>query len=151
MKRMRKKLVAIGNSLGIVIEKPILELLGMDRDTELDVTTDGQRLILSASRAPRVSTPVRRHGPNEKGFANLDFPKIRDAPISFSPAVVQSDGTVRNPKRGDPRKRFAKYEAGMSVAEALAAGVTEDDIRWDVEHNFIVLSESKPRTGTIHE
>ncbi len=43
---MRKKLSAIGNSLGIVIEKPILELLKIDRDTELEMTTDGKRLVL---------------------------------------------------------------------------------------------------------
>ncbi|HEX4381874.1 MAG TPA: AbrB/MazE/SpoVT family DNA-binding domain-containing protein [Myxococcales bacterium] len=43
---MRKKLSAIGNSLGIVIEKPILELLKIDRDTELEITTDGRSLTL---------------------------------------------------------------------------------------------------------
>lgn len=43
---MRKKLTAIGNSLGIVIEKPILELLDIDRDTELDMKTDGDKLVL---------------------------------------------------------------------------------------------------------
>lgn len=43
---MRKKLSAIGNSLGVVIEKPILELLNINRDTELELTTDGQRLII---------------------------------------------------------------------------------------------------------
>ncbi len=43
---MRKKLTAIGNSLGIVIEKPILELLDIDRDTELDMKTDGEKLVL---------------------------------------------------------------------------------------------------------
>jgi len=48
---MRKKLSAIGNSLGIVIEKPILELLDITRDTELELKTDGDRLIL---------TPIRR-------------------------------------------------------------------------------------------
>jgi antitoxin component of MazEF toxin-antitoxin module len=48
---MRKKLSAIGNSLGVVIEKPILELLDIDRDTELEMTTDGQRLIIEPVRA----------------------------------------------------------------------------------------------------
>ena len=43
---MRKRLSAIGNSLGIVIEKPILELLDIDRDTELDLKTDGEKLVL---------------------------------------------------------------------------------------------------------
>ena len=43
---MRKKLSAVGNSFGLVIEKPILELLKIDRDTELEITTDGNRLII---------------------------------------------------------------------------------------------------------
>ncbi len=47
---MRKKLSAIGNSLGIVIEKPILELLAIDRETELEMRTDGERLIIEPIR-----------------------------------------------------------------------------------------------------
>jgi antitoxin MazE len=47
---MRKKLSAIGNSLGIVIEKPILELLDIDRETELEMRTDGERLIIEPVR-----------------------------------------------------------------------------------------------------
>ncbi len=50
---MKKKLSAIGNSLGIVIEKPILELLDIDRETELEMTTDGQRLIIEPVRQRR--------------------------------------------------------------------------------------------------
>jgi antitoxin MazE len=55
---IRKKLAAVGNSFGIVIDKPILEILDIDRDTELDVKTDGQRLIIEPvheSRKQRVS------------------------------------------------------------------------------------------------
>jgi len=44
---MRKRLVAIGNSLGIILEKPILELLNIQRETDLEMTTDGEALILS--------------------------------------------------------------------------------------------------------
>ena len=50
---MRKKLTAIGNSLGLVIEKPILELLDIDRDTELEMRTDGKLLILEPVRQRR--------------------------------------------------------------------------------------------------
>lgn len=50
---MKKKLSAIGNSLGIVIEKPILELLNIDRETELEMSTDGQRLIIEPIRQRR--------------------------------------------------------------------------------------------------
>jgi antitoxin component of MazEF toxin-antitoxin module len=47
---MLKKLTTIGNSLGIIIERPILELLAIDKDTPLDVTTDGDVLILRPVR-----------------------------------------------------------------------------------------------------
>jgi antitoxin component of MazEF toxin-antitoxin module len=43
---MIKKLSAVGNSLGIIIERPILELLDITRDTPLDVKTDGEALII---------------------------------------------------------------------------------------------------------
>ena len=60
---MKKRLSAIGNSLGIVIEKPILELLDIDRDTELDMRTDGNRLIIEPvrrNRRQRVAAAARR-------------------------------------------------------------------------------------------
>ena len=44
---MIKNLTKHGNSLALVIEKPVLELLGADAETSFDVTTDGQVLILS--------------------------------------------------------------------------------------------------------
>ena len=59
---MRKKLSAIGNSLGLVIEKPILELLGIDRETELEMTTDGERLIIEPvrRRRKRIAAAAKR-------------------------------------------------------------------------------------------
>lgn len=56
---MRKNLSAIGNSLGLVIEKPILELLGITRDTELEVTTDGTRLIVEPVRGGKAKRGLR--------------------------------------------------------------------------------------------
>ncbi len=44
---MIKTLTKHGNSLALVIEKPILELLGADAGTPFHITTDGQALILS--------------------------------------------------------------------------------------------------------
>ena len=43
---MIKTLTKHGNSLALVIEKPILELLGADAETPFDITTDGQALVL---------------------------------------------------------------------------------------------------------
>ena len=47
---MIKNLKKHGNSLALVIERPVLELLGVDADTSFEVTTDGQALILTPIR-----------------------------------------------------------------------------------------------------
>jgi antitoxin MazE len=41
-----KKLTAIGNSLGVVIDRPILDLLDITKDTPLELKTDGEALII---------------------------------------------------------------------------------------------------------
>ncbi len=42
-----------GNSLALLIEKPILELLGADSDTPFDVSTDGQALVVTPVKDPK--------------------------------------------------------------------------------------------------
>lgn len=44
---MQKKLVKHGNSLALVIDKPILELMGADIDTTFDITLNGRSLTLN--------------------------------------------------------------------------------------------------------
>ena len=56
---MVKTLSAIGNSLGLIIEKPILELLNITRDTKLEVRTDGEALIIRPVRESRRSRVQR--------------------------------------------------------------------------------------------
>lgn len=50
---MIKRLTAIGNSLGLIIERPILELLEIDKETPLEVRTDGEMLIIRPQRRNR--------------------------------------------------------------------------------------------------
>ena len=50
---MEKTLTKHGNSLALLIEKPILDLLGADADTSFDVSTDGQALILTPIKDPK--------------------------------------------------------------------------------------------------
>ena len=47
---MIKKLTKHGNSLALVIERPVLELLKIDSETPLDITTDGSVLVISPVR-----------------------------------------------------------------------------------------------------
>lgn len=64
---MIRSLVEVGDGLGIVFDKAILELLNIHPETKIDVTTDGRRLILEpvravhpVSKAASTSTPVTR-------------------------------------------------------------------------------------------
>ena len=43
---MMKKLVPIGNGFGIVIERSLLELLDITKDTSLEIQVDGDGLVL---------------------------------------------------------------------------------------------------------
>jgi antitoxin MazE len=47
---MDKKLSKYGNSLALIIDKPILELLRIKEDTILQIETDGDQLIIRPKR-----------------------------------------------------------------------------------------------------
>jgi antitoxin MazE len=47
---MIKNLSAVGNSLGLIIERPILELLDITKDTPLEIKTDGKALIIRPAK-----------------------------------------------------------------------------------------------------
>lgn len=47
---MIKKLTKHGNSLALVMERGVLNLLNIDADTPLDISTDGEVLIISPVR-----------------------------------------------------------------------------------------------------
>ena len=50
---MVKTLTKHGNSLALVIDRPVLDLLKIDADTPLEISTDGQVLILAPVRDER--------------------------------------------------------------------------------------------------
>lgn len=47
---MNKTLIKHGNSLALVIDKPILEMLQISADTPLNLTTNGDALLVSPIR-----------------------------------------------------------------------------------------------------
>lgn len=60
---MIKKLSAVGNSLGLIIERPILDLLGITKDTELEIKTDGEALIIrpvKLTKKERIRASTKR-------------------------------------------------------------------------------------------
>lgn len=73
---MVKKLTKHGNSLALVIDRPILDLLKIDPETPLDVSTDGKRLIvepakLSARRKKFEAAQELAHQRYGKAFEKL--------------------------------------------------------------------------------
>lgn len=50
---MIKKLVKHGNSLALVIDKPILELIRATADTPFEIISDGRSLVLTPVRDPK--------------------------------------------------------------------------------------------------
>jgi antitoxin component of MazEF toxin-antitoxin module len=44
---MVKKLIQHGNSAALVIDKPIMEMLHITRETSFELSTDGKNIILS--------------------------------------------------------------------------------------------------------
>src|SRR5262250_1599791 len=57
---MIKKLTVIGNSYGLVIDRSILELLHITPETELELSTDGTRLMIEPVHARRATRAALR-------------------------------------------------------------------------------------------
>ncbi len=74
---MTKTLVSHGNSAALIIDKPILDILKVDMNTPLEITTDGENLIISPvkgkSREKRFKEALmnvnKRHGKTLKRLA----------------------------------------------------------------------------------
>lgn len=75
---MIKRLTRHGNSLALVIDRPILDLLKIDADTPLEVWTDGTALHVAPARDPEaqrklveaVNEANRRYGKALKRLAD---------------------------------------------------------------------------------
>jgi antitoxin component of MazEF toxin-antitoxin module len=57
---MAKKLTRTGNSLALVLERPILDATGIDDETPLEVSTDGDVIIISPVRPKSRTTKLRK-------------------------------------------------------------------------------------------
>jgi Cu/Ag efflux protein CusF len=83
------------------------------------------------SAAPKA--PKEPKAPRESSFKKLypDTAKI----------TIKTEGG-KNPKRegSAAAKRFALYKNGMTVGEAIKAGVFYADLAWDVGHGLVSIA-----------
>jgi hypothetical protein len=132
---------------------------GLDQaDVVCAIASDSSPLAVQAMEV-LAGIPVTKGHPCLKGPApKTDTPAF--SPKADAPARVREPKPARAPRQGvtDPRiitalvpnpkrpgtasfDRFALYQVGMSVDEAIAAGVKREDIAWDSapSRKFITL------------
>jgi len=61
---MIKKLATIGNSFGVIIDRPLLREAGIEPESRIELIVEGGSVIIRAAppgaRKPRRSVPARR-------------------------------------------------------------------------------------------
>lgn len=57
---MVKTLTKTGNSLALILDRAILEATGIDADTKLEVSTDGDVILISPVRSKKRTSDLRR-------------------------------------------------------------------------------------------
>jgi antitoxin component of MazEF toxin-antitoxin module len=67
---LTKKLTKIGDSTGIVIDKPLLDLLGLSRSDDVELTVENQRLIIRSTDGE--ARAARHQAKFEKARARVD-------------------------------------------------------------------------------
>ena len=76
---MMKRLSAVGNSAALIIDKPILELLHIEMDTDLNIHTDGKNLIISPVKKEQNDRAHAAHARvlarHDKTFRKLAGPR----------------------------------------------------------------------------
>lgn len=113
---MTKRLQSVGNSSGVIIDKPILDLLRITQQTELDISTDGKSLII---------TPVRDGNAKLAGNQPLNRRSAIKLALGFAlaaklaPRADAADGDARSlrPQPGD-QLTFAEGERRGTIISA---------------------------------
>ena len=57
---MMKSLTKTGNSLALILDRGILDATGIDADTKLEVSTDGDVIVISPVRSKKRTAELKR-------------------------------------------------------------------------------------------
>ena len=85
---MIKNLVKHGNSWALVIDRPILDLLQIDPECPVELTTDGSSIRISAAKNDSRKEKLRRASKEVNARYKKTFEKLaeQDAMPEFNPA-----------------------------------------------------------------
>lgn len=68
---MIKKFSRHGNSLAVLIDKPILDLLGMNEQTRINIKTDGTNIIIEPIKGPHQVPVISKDPKTQKAYEDL--------------------------------------------------------------------------------
>lgn len=91
---MRKTLTAIGGSLGIVIDKPILQVLGIDKGTILDFSVEDGALVIRPSPRRAASSREELEEWARSLLVRLAAASETDSPSELSGEVERFEQTL---------------------------------------------------------
>ena len=57
---MKKKLTRTGNSVALVLDRPLLEELGLDESSEVEISTNGDVLVMTPVRTAESDERFRK-------------------------------------------------------------------------------------------
>ena len=100
---MRKTLTPVGDGLGIVIDKAILDLLEIDVDTLLEVKTDGEGLIIKPV-GQKAQEPVRDVAILDRDLQSEEEAEVRPAMSKAPPAPLAAPPAPAPPAPMSPKK-----------------------------------------------
>jgi len=57
---MKKRLTRTGNSVAVVLEKPLLEAVGIEADSEVEISTNGDVIVITPVRDERRRRKLKK-------------------------------------------------------------------------------------------
>jgi antitoxin component of MazEF toxin-antitoxin module len=57
---MKKRLTRTGNSVAVVLEKPLLEAVGIEPDSEVEISTNGDVIVITPVRDERRRKKLKK-------------------------------------------------------------------------------------------
>lgn len=57
---MKKRLTRTGNSVAVVLEKPLLEAVGIEPDSEVEISTNGDVIVITPVRDARRQRKLKK-------------------------------------------------------------------------------------------
>lgn len=129
---MNKKLIPMEGGKAIVIDLPLLAIIGADDAAELDLTTDGERLILS-----KVRGAARSRSSSTRSDFDRDDPKAALRLIREMQKLGFTQDHFRQLHHFGPRASLAahiKYCDGTGRFTAETNRIVSDRLNYCLEH-----------------